>query len=584
MHNPVRTLVLVGNPNVGKSSLFSRLTGTKVITSNFPGTTLSVTRGTLEVRRGGANFAYDLIDIPGLYSLSEKTETAKRGARFIIEQADIIINVIDATQLKRNLYLHTQLQSLGRPMVIALNMSDEAAYHGITINTEKLSEQLCCPVVPTTGISGAGVGRLLTALTRLPLVPHRPISVIPRPNWDAISAIISEVQTKQKRTKRLIEHVATLSVHPLWGTLLALGVFIATLTLIFYLSLSLEDTITWLFEATLTTPLTWLHGFLSWSPFLQQTIVGTVTPTGIDFQSAMGLLSTGIYIPLGQVAPPVIAFYSMMGVLEDSGYLPRLAFVADNLLHRYALHGVAIMPMLLGAGCNVTGIVGTRILDNRRQRIIAATLLSLTVPCASQTGFIVAMTHRMGGWLTAALFVTLVMIWHLLGLIFGAHERQSYQEMVMEIPPLRLPRLHPSLHKLWYRAGNFLSDAIPLTIAGIGILLVLNYFSVLEWLGGAVFSFLHTLWGLPQEVMPALFMGLFRKEIALSFLKMVPNLNQAQAFIATLLLTLWFPCVSVYTILYKEFGLRTLGLMVALMFGVSTTIGMIAHMLLSTFG
>lgn len=586
MNNAVRTIVLVGNPNVGKSSLFSRLTGTKVITSNFPGTTLSVTRGTLEVRRGGTNHAYELIDIPGLYSLSEQTETARRGARFVIEQADIIINVIDATQLKRNLYLHTQLQTLGRPMLVALNMSDEAGYHGITIDTALLSAKLGCPVVPTTGISGMGVGKLLTALTQLPPISHHPGTQTPilRPDWDTISAIITAVQTKQKRCKRLIEYVATISVHPFWGTLLALGVFVLTLALIFYLSLGLEDTITWLFEATLTTPLTWLHTQLSWSPFLQQTVVGTVTNTGIDFQSAMGLLSTGIYIPLGQVAPPVIAFYSMMGLLEDSGYLPRLAFVADNLLHRYALHGVAIMPMLLGAGCNVTGIIGTRILDNRRQRIIAATLLSLAVPCASQTGFIVAMTHRMGGWLTAALFVTLVAIWHFLGLIFGAHERHSYQEMVMEIPPLRLPRLQPSLHKLWYRAGNFLSDAIPLTIAGIGILLVLNYFCILEWLGDSVFGFLHTLWGLPREVMPALFMGLFRKEIALSFLKMVPTLSHAQAFIATLLLTLWFPCVSVYTILYKEFGLRTLGWMVALMFGVSTVIGMLAHMLLTTFG
>jgi ferrous iron transport protein B len=239
--------------------------------------------------------------------------------------------------------------------------------------------------------------------------------------------------------------------------------------------------------------------------------------------------------------------------------------------------------MVLGAGCNVTGIVGTRVLDNRRQRIITAVLLSVTIPCASQTGFIVAMTDRMGGGYTALLFVILALTWHILGTIMGQYGQHNYQELIIEIPPLRMPRMGPSLHKLSYRVRNFLSDAIPITIAGIGVLLILNYFAVFEFLGRTVFSFLHTLWGLPSSVIPALFMGLFRKEIALSFLKVIPDLSAAQAFISTLLLTLWFPCISVYTILYKEFGSKALGWMVALMFTVSTIVATLAHMLLRTF-
>lgn len=585
MTKKLHTVVLVGNPNVGKSSLFSRLTGTNVITSNFPGTTLSVTRGVLELRRGGVDYAFELIDIPGLYSLTEKTETSQRGARFVIEQADVILNIADATNLKQSLYLTKQLQSLKRPLIVALNMSDEAGYHGITIDTAALGETLSCPVIATAGISGMGMSKLVDTLTALPIPTcKKAVGRIPTPRWPAIKALIAQVQTVTDRQKRFHEHLATWSVHPIWGTLLALGIFVGTLVTIFYLSASLESVTEAIFTWTLTKPLCMLHRLLSWSPFLQQTLVGTVENGTINFETAMGLFSTGLYIPLGQVAPPVIAFYSIMGLLEDSGYLPRLALVADNLMHRYALHGVAIMPMLLGAGCNVTGIIGTRVLDNRRQRIITATLLSIAIPCTSQTGFIMAMTEKMGGFLTTMLFFTLIAVWHMLGLIFGHRERNNYQEMVMEIPPLRSPRLQPSLRKLWYRARDFLEDAIPITIAGIGILLVLNYFAVLELLGQTVFSFLHTLWGLPHQVIPALFMGLFRKEIALSFLKMIPNLTRAQAFISTLLLTLWFPCISVYTILYKEFGLATLGRLVALMFGVSTAIGVAAHMLLTTFG
>ncbi|MGD1997573.1 MAG: nucleoside recognition domain-containing protein, partial [Candidatus Dependentiae bacterium] len=286
-------------------------------------------------------------------------------------------------------------------------------------------------------------------------------------------------------------------------------------------------------------------------------------------------------IPLGQVAPVVAAFYLAMGLLEDAGYLPRLAILADTLMHRYALHGFALIPMLLGAGCNVTGIVGTRVLDSRQQRIITAALLSITIPCASQTGFIVAMADRMGGAYTALIFIVLGVTWHTLGLLLGAQQQQNYQELLIEIPPFRLPRWQQSLHKLSYRVRNFLSDAIPITIGGIAILLVLNYFAVFSYLGNTVFRFLHTLWGLPVDVMPALFMGLFRKEIALSFLKMVPNLSAAQAFVSTLLLTLWFPCISVYTILYKEFGGRTLIKLVGLMAAASTTIGIIAHGVIS---
>jgi len=580
----LKRVALVGNPNVGKSSLFYRLTGTHVITGNFPGTTLSVTRGSLNLSQKTGTQAYEIMDLPGLYSLSENTTTIGRGALFVLSQADIIINVLDATQLKKNLYLHMQLKSLGKPIIVALNLYDEATYHGITIDLGLLSAKLNCPVIPTISISGNGARALVKALTELETAsPQEALAANEKPSWEEISLIVRETQTIAPRKKQALEYLATLSVHPLWGATLALLIFGTTLFMLFTLSSSLESTVLWLFNAFLEKPLHFFKDHLASWPMLSSFLIGDISSSPIDFGNAMGLLTTGLFIPLGQVAPPVIAFYATMGFLEDCGYLPRLAYVADMLMHRYALHGAAIIPMLMGAGCNVTGIIGTRVLDNREQRIIAATLIALTIPCASQTGFIVSMASKMDFFLTGMLFAVLMLIWHLVGLVLGKKKRDNYQELILEIPPLRMPRLRSSLRKLVHRTKNFLADAIPITIVGIAIVLLLSHTGLLEIIANYLFGWTRILWGLPQEVMPALCMGLFRKEIALTFLRAVPTLSATQAFTATLILTLWFPCVSVYAILYKEFGFKTLMRMTALMFLVSGTAGVLAYMILTTF-
>lgn len=593
----IYNIILLGNPNVGKSAFFSRLTGTRVISGNFPGTTISVTQGTLEIPcpHSKTPCVFNLIDIPGIYSLKEKSKTAQRGLQFILEQADLVINILDATNLRRNLYLTEQLKQISIKKLGILNLWDEAKYHGIDINTDTLKKHLGFSVIKTVSTSGVGITEVRNALSDFcscdepeispPVSSNIKIATdIKTPSWQDIKKIIDDVQTVTPRSKKLGEYLATLTLKPFWGTVIAVSILSFTLFSVFYLTELAEDIIHGIFSFCFDSPLLFLHKNLSSFPFLQSFLVGEITNNSINYGTAMGLLTTGIYIPLGQVAPAVTAFYLVMGILEDGGYLPRLALLSDTLMHKYSLHGFALIPMVLGAGCNVTGIVGTRILENRQQRIITSALMAITIPCASQTGFIAAMTEKMGGFYTGLIFLTLASTWHIMGLILGASQQENYQELLVEIPPLRLPRLYPSLHKLSYRVKNFLLDAIPITIMGIGVLLLCNYFEIFEMLGKTIFSFLGTLWGLPHEVIPALFMGLFRKEIALSFLKIIPDLTQQQAFVSTLLLTLWFPCISVYTILYKEFGGKTLGYLVLLMLGVSTSIGIIAHTIINTFG
>lgn len=569
-------IALIGNPNVGKSALFSRLTGTHVLSGNYPGTTLSVIRGRIEDSESTIKLSYEIIDMPGFYSLTETTHAAQQ-ALVILSDADCMIAVLDATRLKRQLFLIEQLRQLGRPLIVVLNLSDEARAQGIEIDADKLSQALHCPVIPTVSITGEGIIALKEKIAQAcqPSARTTPLLTAPLklPDWDLITSIHETTETRTERIKTYREYCDMLTLNPFWGTGIAIGILALTFFLVFFISELMEESVLSLFEFVLTQPLLMLHTLLRPFPLLQNIIVGSLVDGTIDFEQSLGLLSTGLYIPLGQVMPPVTAFYLIMGILEDCGYLPRLAILSDTLLHRYALHGFALIPMVLGAGCNVTGIIGTRLLDNKRQRMIAAFLLSMTIPCASQTGFIAAMADRIGGWYILLLLTTLAVLWHTLGRIIGAYETdKNYQELCMAIPPLRLPRLKPSLHKLRYRVVNFLSDAIPFTICGIGIVLALHYSALLERFGTFSGPLLTALWGLPASLIPALCIGLFRKEIALSFLRATPGLSAEQSFIATLLLVLWFPCVSVYSVMYKEFGLRPLLLMTGAMLLLSTTI------------
>ncbi|MEO0077317.1 MAG: FeoB small GTPase domain-containing protein, partial [candidate division WOR-3 bacterium] len=346
----MKTILLVGNPNVGKSVIFSHLTGVKVIAANYPGTTISFTKGYMKIM----NEQVQLIDVPGSYTL-EPTCKAEEVACQMIEQGDIIINVIDATNLERHLYLTLQLMTKNKPMVIALNFWDETKHRGINIDYKKLESILGIPVIPTSAIRGEGLNELKLRLNDA-RVPN-PKLFSNEARWQFIGEIVNNVQTISHRHHTYAERFGEMMIHPVFGL-----IFGAVIIYLSFLSIRViaESLIRYLIDPffyKIYAPLLYkLSNILQPTSILHKILIGNLINNQIDFKQSIGLISTGIYVEFAMILPYIVSFYLILSLLEDVGYLPRLAIIADKLMHRIGLHGYAIIPMLLGSGCNVPGI------------------------------------------------------------------------------------------------------------------------------------------------------------------------------------------------------------------------------------
>ncbi|WP_287031746.1 ferrous iron transporter B, partial [Methylobacterium sp. CG08_land_8_20_14_0_20_71_15] len=369
-------ILLMGNPNVGKSVVFSRLTGTSVVVSNYPGTTVEFTKGTMKIGKKKA----DVIDVPGTYTL-EPTTRAEEVAVEMLKDGDVVINIVDATNLERNLYLTLQLLEKKVPVIVALNLSDEAKHKGITIDVKKLEKLLDVPVVPTVAITGEGFKKLIS---RLPEAKAHAYRHTDEQRWRKIGRIVEKVQTVAHRHHTLAERLGDATVRPLTGIPIAIGIVALMFLVIRFIG---EGLIANVFDPVFGAyePVAMrMSEALGSGGFLHNIVIGNLIDGGIDFTQSMGLLTTGIFVPFAMVLPYVFAFYLVLGFLEDSGYLPRLGVLVDSGMHRIGMHGLAVVPMLLGLGCNVPGALSSRILETRRQRFIALTLMGIAVPCMAQ--------------------------------------------------------------------------------------------------------------------------------------------------------------------------------------------------------
>ena len=551
-------ILLMGNPNVGKSVIFNRLTGADVIASNYPGTTVEFTQGSMKIDGEKA----EVIDVPGTYTL-EPTCRAEEIAVEMLKIGDVIINIADATNLERSLNLTLQLIKKKIPLIVALNLWDETKHTGISIDVEKLKELLGVHCIPTCAVTGEGIKQLVENIKD---AKASPFEYEDEERWHEIGNIIDTVQKVTHRHHTFLEKLGDASVKPLTGIPIALVIMFLTFKIIRFIG---EGLIGYVFEPLfekLWTPLMLkFSALLGAEGFVHDMIIGKLIDGEIDYGQSFGLLTTGLFVPFGAVLPYVFAFYVVLSFLEDSGYLPRLAVMVDTLMHKLGLHGLSIIPMLLGLGCNVPGALATRILETRRERFIAATLMAIAVPCMALQAMVVGLVGKHGAKGLGAVFGTLFLVWILLGILLNLVLKGKSLEIFLEIPPYRIPYLRGLLKKIWIRIKWFIKEAVPFVLLGVFIVNILYTLGIIQFIGKFTAPVVTGVLGLPKEVVGALVIGFLRKDVAVGMLAPL-GLTLKQLVVASVVLSMYFPCIATFTTLVKELGfidmLKSAGIMI----------------------
>jgi len=568
-------ILLMGNPNVGKSVVFSRLTGAKVIASNYPGTTVSFTRG--HIHLDGKRT--EVIDVPGTYTLNP-TCKAEEVAVQMLEDAgpdDVVINVVDATRLERNLNLTLQLLERNIPVIMALNMWDDARHKGISIDVQKLEELLGIPVIPTVAVSGEGIRKLVSRIPEATVGNMNLRGVEDR--WGHIGTLVTQVQKITHRHRTFLEALEELSIRPISGLPIAAAIVWLAFKIIRFIG---EGLINYAFDpifSKLYAPLMMkLSALLGGGGFLHDILVGKLIDSEIDFTQSFGLLSTGLYVPLAMVLPYVLAFYAILGVMEDFGYLPRLAVLMDNIMHRVGLHGQAIVPTILGLGCTVPGALASRILETRREKFITLTLLAIAVPCTAQTAMIVGLVGQRGGRYLMIVYGTLAVLWLGMGYILNKVVKGESPEILLEIPSYHLPPIGPLAKKLWMRMAGFLKDAVPFMLLGIILMNIFFTTGLVDVTAKMLSPVITRMMGLPKTVAVALMMGFLRKDVAVGMLAPL-GLTTKQLVVASTVLAIYFPCIAAFVVLLKELGIRDMAKSAGIMLALAIIVGSLMNLL-----
>lgn len=569
--------LLFGNPNVGKSVVFSRLTGLDVISANYAGTTVEFTRGTLFAN----GRRVELTDVPGAYTL-EATCTAEEIARDFCtkDQADLLVNVVDATNLERNLYLTLQLLEKGIPMVVALNKWDIARHRGIAIDVAELSRRLGVPVVTVVAVSGQGLKELVETIARAAeggINAPQFAAIDHAERWHIIGHISQEVQRITHRHPTLLEKFEDASIQPFSGVLVALAVLGGSFAVVRFIG---EGLIAWLFDPFFNRvygpAVRSLVGLIpvEWVRIL---LVGS-SP---EFMQSLGALTTGVYIPLAVVLPYIFSFYLALGFLEDAGYLPRLAVLLDRVMHRLGLHGYAAMPLVLSCGCKVPGVLGLRMLESKREKFIALALLLMAAPCLPQSAMIVSLLSGYGAGYVLLTFAILALVAVANSLVLKRLIPGKAPEIVMEIPSYQLPHFGTLAKKLWFRVRTFLLDAAPLIALGILAVNVLEMLGVIRFLGGLARPLVVNVLGLPERAVSVVLLGFLRKDISIAMLAPL-HLSASQAVGASVFLVLYLPCIATFFVAAREAGWRATARLIALTLGWATLAGWLVKVLWKT--
>ncbi|MEM2104672.1 MAG: ferrous iron transport protein B [Candidatus Bathyarchaeia archaeon] len=608
-------IALAGNANVGKSVIFNYLTGLHQHIGNWPGKTVERAEGTLHFK----GYTIDVVDLPGIYSLSTYSSEELISREYIaVEKPDIVINVVDASVLERNLFFTLQLMELETPMIIALNQMDMAKKKGIKIDIEKLEKLLGIPVIPTVAIKGIGVFRLLEKAVELienksslnPIKVKYGEEVEERvaelsgmlekigshypPRYMAIKLLEGDEEIEREVSKihpqavsvakKLAVEIETIHGHscpsvitseryeaagriarevqklvsPIKPPKAELLHALTTHKIIGYPTMAFSLFLMFLFVFALGSFTSDLLGnfFYGWEPFF-----ASLFGTGILGKLFWGGVIEGIIASVTIALPYIVPFYLILYFLEDSGYLSRIAFLMDNAMHKMGLHGKAFIPIMLGYGCNVPACLGCRIMETERERLLTAFVTTL-VPCAARTVIILGLVGRFLGvqWAFTLYVFNIIVVFALGRLAFKTLPGEP-TALIMEMHDYKLPHFGTVLKQTWFRVAEFVKIAFPLIIVGSLAIKFAEVFGLLEPIATALSPVTVNWLGLPAITGITLIFGVLRKEFTLIMLTALLGttnfanvLTHVQMIVYTLVAMFYMPCIATIAALVKEFG------------------------------
>jgi ferrous iron transport protein B len=605
-------IALAGNANVGKSVVFNQLTGVDQIVGNWPGKTVERSEGMLQYN----GQKIKVIDLPGIYSFSTYSMEELVSREFIaLEKPDIVVNVVDATALERNLFFTIQLLELDAPLIIALNQIDLMEKKGISIDCQRLEESLGVPVVPTVAVKGKGILELTEQIVKLaahkrayPKIkygkeveqriekltsllgnvktnyPRRWLAIKLLESDEEITKLIEQLDKKIVQAGRdlagelesihgepsnvvisaerykiadeiarkvqkirieketLIDKLDEIALHPVLGYLAILVVIGGLLIWTFIIGAKISEL---LIEA------------LSPIERLEPLVSGPLSD--ILWNGAFAGFVAGITL----VVPYVLPFYIILAVIENSGYLTRISLMLDRGMHKMGLHGKAIIPLILGYGCNVPACLSCRIMETPKQKFLAAFLVTL-VPCTARTVVILGLVAAFVSiWWAMALYVFDIALIILLGRVAFKAVPGDSVGLIMEMPSYHMPSAKVVLKQTWARTKSLIWVVFPAYIIGSAVLQAVYAAGFLNPVNDVLSPITVGWLGLPAAVGILLIFGLVRKELTILMLAVVFQttnfasvMSPVQLIVLALVTMIYVPCLAVILCLAKEFGWR----------------------------
>ena len=574
---PLR-IALVGNPNVGKSVLFGRLTGQYAVVSNYPGTTVAVTQGRALI---GVEVC-DVIDTPGVNATEGELTEDELVTKRIVQSGDVelIVQVADARNLRRALMLTSHLAVLRKPMILVLNMIDEARVHGVHIDREGLAKRLGIPVLETVATEGRGLSELRGALTTGTVPPAGPDRGHDHSRW-AHDLSVQFRRVRPRSSARFQERLGRMVREP-WTGVPILAVVLYSMYLI--VGVFGAQTLVGLLENGLFNTYINPAAIYLFNRFVPWSLVRDF------FTGEYGLITMGLTYAIAIVLPVVATFFMVFGFLEDSGYIPRLAIFSDRVFRAMGLNGKAVLPMVLGLGCDTMATMTTRILGTPKERLIAVLLLALGIPCSAQLATILGILGGISFAALLTLFGVVLVQMFLVGFLAARALPGGRSEFMLEMPPIRMPQFRNVAYKTVLRVRWYLGEAVPLFLAGTVLLFVLARTGMLVRLTRAAEPLVVGLLGLPARTAEVLIMGFLRRDYGAAGLFDMArsgSLAPAQAVVALTVMTLFVPCVANFLMMIKEQGSRAafaiLGLVTLIALGTGAGLNLALQLLHVTF-